>query len=306
MRGHLYLTKVSKMNSNDISRARRFNRAVTSALSLLDDSFLGLGRPLGVARVLNAIGHGTHDIATLRDYLRIDSGLLSRLLRRLEEEDLIYIEKHATDGRRRLACLTSAGKAAFAEYEALSNEQAIGLLQGHRRQEELLHAMDLIATTLSAHQTQIEAVDPRTPQALTCLTAYYAELNNRLNGGFDVNLSRDPDAADMMSPRGTFLVACCDGAHLGCVGVKRAGDDWAEIKRLWVAPDARGTGLAQRLMEEAETAALSLGIKTLRLDTNSALPEAARFYDRLGWQRIPRFNDDPYPDIFFEKEIASG
>ena len=41
----------------------------------------------------------------------------------------------------------------------------------------------------------------------------------------------------------------------------------------------------------------------LRLDTNSALPEAVAMYRKAGWTEIPRFNDDPYPDAFFEKHL---
>ena len=46
-----------------------------------------------------------------------------------------------------------------------------------------------------------------------------------------------------------------------------------------------------------------LGIELLRLDTNSALPEAGQLYRSTGWSEIPRFNDDPYPDLFFEKRL---
>jgi hypothetical protein len=56
-------------------------------------------------------------------------------------------------------------------------------------------------------------------------------------------------------------------------------------------------------MAAAETAARELGIERLRLDTNSALPEAARLYRATGWTEIARFNDDPYPDLFFEKRL---
>ncbi len=303
MHGQEYLTKVNQMEDADIRRIRRFNRAITSALNLLDESFLGLGRPLGVARVLNAIGHGHQDVAELRDYLRIDSGLLSRLLRRLEDENLILVQKSDTDGRRRHASLTADGAKAFAAYEDLSNQQAAALVTNQKRQEEILAAMDLISTTLASRNTAITVQDPRAPLSLQCLQAYYAELNARLSNGFDVNLSRDPDAADMMHPKGAFLVAICDGAPIGCVGLKGTDHAWAEIKRLWVASDARGTGLALRLMQAAEDHARTLNIPTLRLDTNSALPEAARFYDKHGWRRIDRFNDDPYPDIFFEKAL---
>ena len=47
----------------------------------------------------------------------------------------------------------------------------------------------------------------------------------------------------------------------------------------------------------------SLGIKCLRLDTNSVLSDAVAMYHKLGWTEIERFNEDPYPDLFFEKRI---
>src|SRR5512144_748299 len=103
-----------------VSRVRRFNRAVTSAVGALDTSFLGRGRPLGAARVLNAIGHGRSDVAGIRDYLGLASGLMSRLLRSLEHEGLGATTAHARDARRRAAKLTRTGRREFAAYEALS------------------------------------------------------------------------------------------------------------------------------------------------------------------------------------------
>jgi hypothetical protein len=58
-------------------------------------------------------------------------------------------------------------------------------------------------------------------------------------------------------------------------------------------------------MEAVEDAARDLGIRVLRLDTNSALPEAIALYRKTGWVEIPRFNDDPYPDAFFEKRLRA-
>ncbi|KMO20248.1 helix-turn-helix domain-containing GNAT family N-acetyltransferase [Methylobacterium platani] len=286
-----------------ISRIRRFNRAVTAAVGALDTSFLGRGRPLGAARVLNAIGHGRGDVATLRDYLGLDSGLTSRLLRGLEEEGLVVTLPHPSDARRRVAALTEAGRKEFSAYEALSNGQAADLMARFPRGDDLLRAMDLVATAFGREGIAIEEADPRSDAAVHCLTEYYAELGRRLSTGFDVALSRDPEAADMMRPRGAFLVAVSDGLPVGCVGLKGKGGEVAEIKRLWVCPSARGLGLARRLMEAAEAAARDLGITTLRLDSNSALTEALQLYRRTGWIEIERFNDDPYPDFFFEKRM---
>jgi DNA-binding MarR family transcriptional regulator/GNAT superfamily N-acetyltransferase len=287
-----------------ISRVRRFNRAVTSEVGALDTSFLGRGRPLGAARVLNAIGHGRGDVAELRDYLGLDSGLMSRLLRSLEDEDLIKTLPHPDDARRRIAKLTRTGRQEFNAYETLSNSQAEMLIARHSKPELLLAAMDMIASAFGRARISIEEVDPRGDEARYCLGEYYSELSRRFKGGFEVSLSRDPDATDMISPRGAFFVAMSDDLPLGCVGLKGSGGELAEIKRLWVAPSARGLGLARRLMGSAENAARGLSIKILRLDTNSALPEARQLYRSTGWTEIERFNDDPYPDLFFEKRLG--
>ncbi|WP_316648659.1 bifunctional helix-turn-helix transcriptional regulator/GNAT family N-acetyltransferase [Ovoidimarina sediminis] len=292
------------MMQDPVARFRRFARAVTSEVGALDTSFLGRGRPLGAARVLNAIGQGMEDVQTVREYLDLDSGLMSRLLRGLEDEGLIETVPHPDDGRRRIAKLTEAGQREFEIYEEVSNARARALLDRHPAPEELLAAMDLIASALGRERIALTEEDPRSEPARQCLEAYYGELARRFNTGYDVNLARDPGAIDMMRPRGVFLVAWSDGAPMGCVGVKGHGGREGEIKRLWTAPHARRLGVATRLMTQAEAVAAELGIAVLRLDTNSALPEAERFYREGGWQEIARFNDDPYPDLFFEKRLS--
>lgn len=148
----------------------------------------------------------------------------------------------------------------------------------------------------------LSEADPQSPEARVCLAAYYAELATRFPGGFDVSLSRDPEASAMIRPRGVFVLAVRDGAPVGCVGLKGLGT-WGEIKRLWIAPAARGHGLSHRLMAVVEAAARELGMQKLRLDTNSRLAEATALYRRTGWEEIPRYNGDPYPDLFFEKTL---
>ncbi|THD75907.1 GNAT family N-acetyltransferase [Thalassobius vesicularis] len=290
------------MPADPITRIRRFNRAVTRETGALDQSFLGRGRPLGPARVLHAIGHHSPELEAIRTYLDLDKALLSRFLKALQRDGLVALTPDPADGRRKLATLTSAGQAELAEYDALSDARAQALLARHPKPQALLEAMDLIASALGQDVEMLE-MDPRDPRAIHCLTEYYAELGRRLRTGFDVKLSADPGATDMIRPRGAFLVAMSDGLPLACVGLKGTDKGYAEIKRLWVSPAARGMGLAKRLMTRIESIARDLGITTLRLDTNSALPEAVAMYRTAGWDEIDRFNDDPYPDHFFEKRL---
>lgn len=292
---------------DSIARVRRFNRIVTAEVGALDTSFLSRGRPLGAARVLNAIGRGIADVAAIRDELRLDSGLLSRLLRALESEHLIELAPSPQDGRRRTASLTQAGRAEFEAYEHLSNQRATTLLSGARDASPLLDAMDTVAIALGRDRIQIADADPLSWQATSCLADYYGELNARFAAGFDVEKSRAPDPKRLSRPNGAFLIASLDDIPVGCVIVQALDREAgvAEVKRLWVSTTARRQGLAKALMDAAEQAAREMGFRTLRLDTNSALPEAAALYRRTGWTEIEPFNDDPYAEVFFEKKLSA-
>lgn len=136
------------------------------------------------------------------------------------------------------------------------------------------------------------------------LAGYYAEIDRRFEGGFVVAESLDPAPEALRPPLGSFLVARHAGQPVGCCALKGTGGDIAEIKRLWIAPGARGLGLARRLMEAAEAEARALGITRLRLDTNRALTEAIALYLRLGWTEVPPFNTERYAHHWFEKDLA--
>lgn len=286
-------------------RFRRFARAVTSEVGALEESFLDRGRPLGMARMLNAIGRGWCEVSALRDYLGLDSGLISRMLRELERGALITTGPHPTDGRRRVVALTPGGRREFDAYERLSNERAEAFLERCPDRDAMLRALDLVANVMGRERIFVAEHDPDSPEARYCLGEYYGELDRRFDGGFDVALSRDPDGAEITRPRGGFLMAMSDGLPLGCVVLKRASDGIAELKRLWVAESARGLGIGRRLIAAVEDLAIELGATTLRLDTNRALGEAAAMYRALGWTEIARFNDDPYADFFFEKRLGA-
>ena len=145
--------------------------------------------------------------------------------------------------------------------------------------------------------------DPGDPAALFCLERYYAELAAQFAHGFDVGRSRDPAAAQLVRPLGAFVVALCGVEPVGCIALKGSGGTAAEIKRMWLDPAQRGTGLARRLITQAEEIARELGIKTLRLDTNRSLVKAIVTYRHWGWREIQSFNDDPYAEVFFEKAL---
>ena len=291
------------MHQDQINRVRKFGRAVAVEVGALEDSFLNRGRPLGSARVLNAIGVGYQKVSDLRAYLKLDTGLLSRLLRGLEAEGLIETTPSPDDRRSRITRLTAKGRAEFDIYETLSDERASNILASHKHARRLLDAMDVVTIALSRDQIVFEEVDYSSDMAKYCLKANEEELSQRVSSDFTLEQSGVPDLSQMAPPHGTFVVARLEDLAVGCVGIKGSGGQIAEVKRMWIAPAARGLGLARTMMIHAEDAARALGIKTLRLDTNSALFEAVSLYQSMGWIEIDPFNDDPYPDTFFEKQL---
>lgn len=294
--------QVNQMTLDPIARIRRFNRAVTSETGALELSFLGRGRPLGVARVLHGVGHFGHDVQTIRQALNLDKAVMSRILKQLEEEGLLTLVPDPADGRKRLVQLTPAGEEERAAYDTLSHEHAEKMLARHPDPAALLDAMDLVACAIGRDRIEITTEDPTGDTAHYCHGEYFAELQQRFDKEFHIGAGPDADAHRLIAPRGAFLVAWFDGLPIGCISL-RSNDGFAEIKRLWVAPSARGLGLAHRLMDTAEETARALGYGLLRLDTNSVLHEAVTLYRRTGWSEIGRFNDDPNPDLFFEKQL---
>ncbi len=151
--------------------------------------------------------------------------------------------------------------------------------------------------------TTVEVVDPRSDDAVWAMRRYFDELDDRFPGGFDPGDTLVADAPDLDAPTGVFVVARRDGQVVGCGGVQTIGDGIGEIKRMWVSATARGQGLGRRLLSELEHRSRRLGHHTVRLDTNSHLPEAVALYRRSGYVEIDRYNDNPYPDHWFEKAL---
>jgi len=177
------------MNDSHIEQVRRFNRAVTLQTGALDDSYLGRGRPLGQARLLFEIGTEGSDIGTLRERLGLDSGYASRLLRALEREGLVAVERDGKDKRRRIAKLTATGLAERQAYDALSDDLARSTLDAlnERQRDRLVAAMAEVERLLAAASVTMAAEPEDSEDAKRCVAAYYAELDRRFEGGFDPN-----------------------------------------------------------------------------------------------------------------------
>lgn len=293
--------------NDEVERVRRFNRAVTQRLGVLQDRYLSRDRPLGQARLLWEIGRSPDgvDVRDLRGRMDLDSGYLSRLLRALESDGLVTVVKDDGDGRVRTARVTGAGAAEYGELESRSEDAAHALLGplSQAQRTRLVDAMEQVERLLLASMVRVEETRPESPEAAFAARAYYGELGARLQDGFDPGVGGAIRDAAITPPAGLLLVATLREETVGCAALTFQGDGFAEVKRVWAAPSVRGLGLGRRLMAELEERARAAGVRTLRLDTNGDLTEAIALYRSLGYREIPSYNDNPYAQHWFAKDL---
>lgn len=146
-------------------------------------------------------------------------------------------------------------------------------------------------------------------ESVPVLRAYFTELCRRYYSrpitDEDVNAAMsDEPGTDLRPPTGVFLLARQNGVVAGCVGVRYLAA-YAELTKMFVLPEFRGTGLAPRLLSAAEDRARAHGSPEMRLGTRLDLVEARSFYVRSGYRDVDRYGDDPYAECWFAKPLAA-
>jgi DNA-binding MarR family transcriptional regulator/GNAT superfamily N-acetyltransferase len=281
---------------SEIARVRSFNRLVTRQAGVVGDRYLGR-RPFGEYRVLFEIGLEGATPRDLRARLGLDSGYLSRMLGALRRDGLVEARPHASDGRTKQLALTRAGRSELRRLDRISDEHAAAVLApltGEQR-ERLLRAQHEVRHLLALSMFSIELEDPTSADARWCLGHYAAELAELFEEGFDATVwPAEPTR---------FVVARIGGQPAGCGALKTLAPDVGELARMWVDRPHRGLGLAKRILTALEEQAAELGFTTVRLDTNRALDEAKAMYRGAGYVEIPRYNDNPYANHWFEKRL---
>src|SRR5205807_1574308 len=124
-------------------------------------------------------------------------------------------------------------------------------------------------------------------------------------------VARKPDRVetvtrDYQDPRGTFLVVYEDGRPVACGGIRPLGNGTAEIKRMYVVPDARGHGVGANLLARLEDEARQRGYERVRLDTAAPLTAAQGLYRAAGYQEIADYNGNSAASHWFEKQLEAA
>ena len=166
------------------------------------------------------------------------------------------------------------------------------------REDEIEDVVRVLAVTFE--QLRPSETDPIYERAFD---RYFEEIDARFESGFDPAHALPLDAADMTEPAGLLLVARLRGDPVGCGALKFYARKPAYLKRMWIAPAARGLGLGRRLLSELEEQARRHGARAVQLETNGALHEAIALYRSSGYTEVEPFNAEPYAHHWFEKPL---
>ena len=160
-------------------------------------------------------------------------------------------------------------------------------------------------------ETRLQVLDPGSDRARAVLRTAMADLASSYYGRAATDAEVDAALAeesgdDLALPDGLLVIATdADGATLGCAGLRLLEGPVAEVKKVYVAPTARGRRLGQRLIAEVERLARLHGRTRVRLDTRADLVAARRLYSRLGYDEVEAFNTGPYAERWFAKNLPA-
>lgn len=284
------------MADDEVARVRRFNRFYTRQIGLLEEGLLKSEFSLTELRVLYELAHqeGLRAVDITRQ-LGLDTGYLSRILKKFEAADLVERFQSETDARESNLKLTDNGRRTFEPLNRASQEQVAAMLATLRPEERvrLVHAMETIERLLGHGNEPIVPYILRPPQAGDIgwivhrqgvlyaeeygwdetFEGLVAEIAGRFIQSFDARRER-------------CWIAERENEAVGSVFLVRDSDEVAKLRLLYVEPTARSLGIGSRLVEECICFARDKGYRKLTLWTNDVLVSARRIYEAAGFKLV--------------------
>jgi DNA-binding MarR family transcriptional regulator/ribosomal protein S18 acetylase RimI-like enzyme len=297
---------IERVDEGQVAAVRQFNRFYTAKLGLLRRRHLDGEFSLTKARILYEIGARPKMTArALCGILELDAGYVSRLLSALTRRKLVRQVASEVDAREKFLTLTVTGAKAVARLNQQSTRQ-IEEMFAHLTETDreaiaasLTHVWSILAEA-SKPPVRIERLRSSSREALAILQEYYEAVHVA---------QRDTPASveKILGARSSGMwLAYLGDEVVGCVvlreldSIPRAG----ECKRLYVRPSARGSRVADKLMDALEVLARDEGLEWIYLDTYDDLKAAIALYERRGYERCERYNDNPQATLFMRKQIG--
>lgn len=282
---------------NRIDQVRKFNRLFTRKIGVLREGLLHSSYSLTEVRILFEIANSDKPTATkLSHELGLDTGYLSRILARFEEQGITERVRSEHDGRQFYIHLTAEGEKLFSLLDQRSRDEIAEFLNelSEEEQQKFLTAIHDIEKILDKKSFKFsEAFFLRThqPGDLGWVIHRHGVLYAQEYGWderFEALVAQI--AADFINnfkpERERCIIAEMNGEIVGSVVVVQNSESVAKLRLLIVEPKARGLGLGSRLVQECIAFASRAGYEKLVLWTNSVLQDARRIYAKTGFKLV--------------------
>lgn len=278
------------MDMDSIRQIRSFNRFYTKVLGLLDQHILESGYSLAEARVLLEISRVKNCNANaLVNQLAIDRSYMSRIIKHLEQDELITKVQSEQDNRINFLTLTEKGSQTIRLLNIKSDEQIMKLFQALNSQEisQILNAMKIIKNRIS------EIINPITIRDFSQddinyvisrhIILYKQEYGLSSAFGDYVKNGVNQFAQHYNKDKECMLIPEMNGQPVGSIVIVKADNETAQLRYFLLEAEVRGRGLGHRLIDMALNFCLEKGYKHVFLETISSLEAARHLYAGKGF-----------------------
>ncbi|MGG4017964.1 helix-turn-helix domain-containing GNAT family N-acetyltransferase [Priestia megaterium] len=281
---------MTQLSSSSVSEVRKFNRFYTHVLGLLNQQVYDSSFSLTETRILFEINSTSNSTAKLlQEKLVLDGGYMSRILKRFEEQQIIYKQKGEEDGRTYFIHLTEKGKNIYHDLECKADQQIQFLLKNIEidKQQKLIESMSTIEEILSEEINESKSgisikddfsVEDKKDLIIEKQRAFYTD-----NYGFDETFL-DYLNETFESETEKIWIAEDNGEFAGCVGLVRENEKTAILRWFIVEPSVRGKGIGSKLVQTLLDYCQEHQYKRVILWTISNLPVARRLYKKFGFE----------------------
>ncbi|MHB1654482.1 MAG: bifunctional helix-turn-helix transcriptional regulator/GNAT family N-acetyltransferase [Desulfitobacteriaceae bacterium] len=291
---------------------RKFNRFYTNILGLLDQHMLNSEFSLAEIRVLHEIGNTENCTAKkLMEELKMDSGYLSRIIKRFEREKLLYRTQSIDDGRLYYLYLTETGKNTLLNLNELSNNQIYQMIirLSDKDKMTVVESMKTIETAFTKETVPILKVNircdlkPGDVGYVIYLHGWiYAEEcgYNHIFEGYVCKTFYD--FLENYSPKKDRLwLAEANGEIVGTVAIVGHSPVKAQLRWFIINPAFRGIGLGRALLDEALKYCRENGYKKIFLETTEDQKKAVNMYVKAGFKKVDEFENKAWGKVLIEQ-----
>lgn len=286
------------MGDTDIADIRAFNRFYTRQLGLLNEHIARSNFSLAEGRVLYEIAQRGYITAReLSSTLKVDPAYVSRILLKLLGDGLAASSPRIGDKRSNTIALTKEGDAAVDNLNELNSRAIESLIASVSKDElgALVAAMKTIQLILGDEPAPPAPIILRGPRVgdLGWLTHRNGVIYNQQFGwdaGFEALVAGIyQEFHDLPpSPAKNLWIAERNGKILGSVFVIpfERSTEVAQLRMLYVEPEARGLGIGTLLVKQVVAFAREQGYKRVRLWTQESLTSARKIYASQGFKLV--------------------